>query len=58
MIMKEKEFTREELDILSMLVLKEMGDLRSFARDRGDAVKESIKEEIDKLFELYKKLIA
>lgn len=56
--MKEKEFTQEELDILSMLVLKEMGDLRSFARGRGDAVKESIKEEIDKLFELYKKLIA
>ena len=55
--MKEKEFTQEELDILSMLVLKEMGDLRSFARDRGDSVKQAIKEEIDKLFELYKKLI-
>lgn len=55
--MKKKEFTQEELDILSMLVLKEMGDLRSFARERGDAVKQAIKEEIDKLFELYKKLI-
>ena len=55
--MKEKVLTQENLDILANLVLKEMGSLREFGNERGDAVKKALETEIGKLHTLYNYLI-
>ena len=52
-----KELTKREWDILSNLVLKEMGGLREFCNGRSDAVKKALETEIGSLHTLYNYLI-
>lgn len=52
-----KELTKKDWDILSNLVLKEMGSLREFGNVRGEAVKKALETEIGKLHTLYNYLI-
>lgn len=56
--MKEKAFTEEQLEVLSQLVLAEMGRLGDFSRGRSKEVAEAISVERGKLHTLYNYLIA
>ena len=56
--MVEKEFTREQLDILADMVLAEMGRLREFSNGRSEVVREALSDEIARLHTLYNYLIA
>lgn len=55
--MENKEFTREQLDVLADLVLREMDALREFGNSRPKAVKEALTQEIGALHTLYNYLI-
>lgn len=56
--MEKKEFTREQLDVLTGLILAEMGNLREFGNAHGEAVRKELEPEIVKLCTLYNYLIA
>lgn len=56
--MVEKEFTREQLDVLADMVLAEMGRLREFSNGRSEEVREALSDEIARLHTLYNYLIA
>ena len=56
--MKEKAFTDEQLEVLSQLVLAEMGKLREFSHGRPESVREALQTEIVSLHTLYNYLIA
>lgn len=58
LVMKQKEFTQEQLDVLSELVLSEMGKLREFTHGRPESVREALQTEIVSLHTLYNYLIA
>lgn len=53
----KKELSKGQWDILSNLVLKEMGGLREFCNGRSDAVKKALETEIGSLHTLYNYLI-
>lgn len=55
--MKEKVLTQEQWDILSELVLTEMGNLREFCNGRPEAVRAALQTEIGSLHTLYNYLI-
>lgn len=55
--MVEKEFTQEQLNTLSELVLAEMGNLREFCNGRPEAVRAALQTEIGSLHTLYNYLI-
>lgn len=56
--MENKEFTREQLDVLAELVLREMGALREFSQGRSQKIREELATEIASLHTLYNYLIA
>lgn len=56
-IMKTKEFTQENLDLLSGLVLSEMGRLREFGEGRSTEIQKLLDIERLKLLTLYNYLI-
>lgn len=58
LVMTQKEFTQEQLDMLSQLVLSEMGRLGEFSRGRSNEVAKAIGVERGKLHTLYNYLIA
>lgn len=58
LVMKQKKFTQEQLDVLSQLVLSEMGKLREFSHGRPEPVREALQTEIVSLHTLYNYLIA
>ena len=55
--MKTKEFTQESLDLLSGLVLSEMGRLREFGEGRNTEIQKMLDIERLKLLTLYNYLI-
>ena len=57
LVMKQKEFTQEQLDMLAQLVLSEMGRLGEFSRGRSEEVAQAISVERGKLHTLYNYLI-
>lgn len=56
--MVEKEFIREQLDVLADMVLAEMGRLREFSNGRSEVVREALSDEVARLHTLYNYLIA
>lgn len=56
--MKEKVLAQEQLEVLSQLVLSEMGRLGEFSRGRSNEVAKAISVERGKLHTLYNYLIA
>ena len=56
--MVEKEFTREQLDVLADMVLAEMGRLRELSNGRSEVVREALSDEIARLHTLFNFLIA
>lgn len=57
-VMVEKEFTQEQLDMLSVLVLAEMGRLREFGEGRSAEIQKMLDIERLRLLTLYNYLIA